>query len=250
MQWPGILPQDRNATLMARKSHTGSTKLKLKTGILKQRPDEDKINRAMHQRGYELWRAGLSPTEIQKRLHISRDTWSWILKVGSTHLPAYEDLVVDEVSKIRSSASEAALEISESSVHVLRDRMTNAGKANTLMSEILDRAQGEGGFKPGDTSALKALLPIANITTVAEAYARIYGASAAMRGLHPTVDHAKAEFISPLETVQGKTEENKALMPPEQQNQVVSDVSKMTDKQIRAYLETGKEPDPSEVVDS
>lgn len=236
---------------MARIIYKGHTKAKLRIGYLKQKPNEDKLNRAMHQRGYELWRAGLTPGEIQKRLHISRETWAWLLKEGSSDIPCYEDIVVDEVSRIRSSGGEAALEISEKSVHVLRDRMENAGLANGIMNGILTRLKDGAPFDELDAKALKALLPIANITSVAEAYARIYGASAAMRGLHPTVDHSKSEYISPLETVQGKVEENnKAIMPAEQQSQVATDVSNMSDEQLRAYLETGKEPDPSEVVNT
>ena len=226
----------------------GHTKNKLRTGCLKQKPSEDKLNRAMHQRGYELWRAGLTAGEIQKRLHISRETWAWILKEGSSHLPAYEDLVIEEVSKIRGAASEAALEISEKSVHVLRDRMVNAGKANGLITGILERLEDGSTFEELDAKALKALLPIANITSVAEAYARIYGASAAMRGLHPTVDHSKAEYISPLETVQGKAEEtNKAIMPVEQQSQVATDVSNWSEEQLAEFIDGNGEPDPSEV---
>ena len=234
---------------MARTVYKGHTKAKLRIGYLKQKPNEDKLNRAMHQRGYELWRSGLTPGEIQKRLHISRETWAWLLKEGSSDIPCYEDIVVDEVSRIRSSGSEAALEISEKSVHVLRERMSNADKANGIMGKILDRLKEGAPFDELDAKALKALLPIANITSVAEAYARIYGASAAMRGLHPTVDHAKSEFISPLETVQGKAEEsNKAIMPAEQQSQVATDVSLMSEEQLREYIKTGKEPTPAEVV--
>lgn len=232
---------------MARVTHKGTTKKKLGVGYLSQGPDEDKLNRAMHQRGYEYWRAGLSPIEIQKRLHISRDTWNWLLKVGSANLPCYEDIVISEVAKIRSSASEAAIEISESSVKVLRDRMANANKANEIMSKILDRLASGTPFDELDAKALKALLPIANITSVAEAYTRIYGASAAMRGLHPTVDHSKAQYISPLETVQGKAEDNRAIMPPEQQSQVVTDVSNWTKEQLAKFIDGEGEPDPSEV---
>ena len=232
---------------MARVTHKGTTKKKLRVGYLKQSADEDKLNRAMHQRGYEFWRAGLSPIEIQKRLHISRETWDWILKVGSTNLPSYEELVINEVAKIRSSASEAAIEISENSVKVLRDRMVNADKANGIMNTILTRLADGTRFDELDAKALKALLPIANITSVAEAYTRIYGASAAMRGLHPTVDHSKAEYISPLETVQGKTEDNKAIMPPEQQSQVVSDVANWSEEQLAEFIDGKGEPEPSEV---
>ncbi len=235
---------------MARKVSKGSTKNKAKTGYLKQKAAEEKLNRRMHQRGYEMWRAGLAPGEIQKRLHITRDTWDWLLKEGSSDLPSYEDLVIDEVQIIRNSASEAALELSHNSVKVLRDRMSNAGKANAIMGTILDRVASGSPFEELDAKALKALLPIANITSVAEAYARIYGTSAATRGLHPTVDHSKAEFVSPLESVQGKVEEDKTLIPPEQRDQVVSDVSGWTEEQLDQFIEGKGEPEPSEVQDT
>lgn len=225
----------------------GNAKLVL-TG-LEQSPNEDRMNRAMHQRGFQLWRADLSSNEIQKRLHISHHTWKWLLKDGCKQLPSYEGLLIEEVRTIRNSASEAALIVSSTAVEVLRDRMDNAGKANGLMSDILGRMK-NGAVEENDVKALKALLPIANITSVAEAYRQIYGASAAMRGLHPTVDHSKAEYRQPLEAVQGKTDEKKSLMPAEQRDQVVADVSNWTEEQLQEYIAGKGEPAPSEVANT
>ncbi len=200
----------------------------------------------MHKRGYELWRAGLNSTEIRKRLHISKSSWKWLLQVGTVHLPAYEDLLVEEVTLIRNSASKIAVELSASSVTVLRDRMASAGKANEIINGVLQRILETGGeLRETDPALLKALAPIANVTPVAEAYQKIYGGSAAVRGLYPTLDHAKSEYRPALEAVQGDTGAAvDAILPAEKRDEIVQDMGGWTDEEIEVFAKTGVEPAP------
>lgn len=213
---------------------------------LKQTENEAKVNLALHKRGYELWRAGLNSTEIRKRLHVSKTTWKWLLQTGSIHLPAYEDLMVEEVTLIRNSASKIAVELSHASVGVLRDRMSAAGKANKIINTVLDRVLETGGnLRETDPSLLKALAPIANVTSVAEAFQKIYGGSVAVRGLYPTLDHAKAEYKPALEAVQGGTASAvDAILPAEKRDEIVQDMGEWTEKEIEVFAKTGVEPAP------
>jgi len=216
---------------------------------MKQSKDEARMSLPLYQRGYELWRAGLSAAEIRNRLHISKTTWEWLLKEGNPPgVPSYEELLIDEVAVIRNSASQIAVELSVHSVKVLRDRMTNAGKANVVIARVLDRML-NGHIDELDTKVLKALLPISNATSVAEAFTRIYGSNAASRALYPTMDHAKAEYLSPLDAVQGGLGDAVSIMPAEQRDQIMSDMSSWTPEQVKAFAETGQEPTPSEVMD-
>lgn len=223
---------------------TPRTRVKL-TG-LRQTKDEKRVTPSMYQRGYELWRAGLSASEIRNRLGIAKATWNWLLKEGSSTAACYEDLLIDEVAAIRNSASQIAVELSTSSVTVLRDRMANAGKANAMMGLVLDRML-SGHIDEVDTKVLKALLPIANATSVAEAFTRIYGSNAAARGLYPTMDHAKADYAPPLEAIQGGEGDKISILPAEQRDQVMADMSNWTPEQVKEFAETGKEPTPAEV---
>lgn len=212
---------------------------------LVQTNNEAKVDGPLHQRGYELWRAGLNATEIRKRLHVSKSTWKWLLQAGSRRMPSYEDMLVDEVASIRNSASKIALELSESSVTVLRDRMTAAGKANTIINGVLDRAL-NGDMDAVDPSLLKALVPIANVTPVAEAFQKIYGGSVAMRGLHPTMDHAQSEYRPALEAVQGGAETDSSLLPAEKRDEIVQDMGGWSDEEIETFAKTGVEPAPGQ----
>lgn len=229
---------------MARNLNRFSTTRTISRSGLKQGPNEDKVNRLLHRRGWEWWRAGVKPSEIRKRLHISKSTWVWLQTIGSPELIAYDELIIDEVSKIRSSASELAIELSELSVGVLKDRMANAGKANAIMETVLTRIVANGGAGEGDAQLLKAVLPIANITTVAEAYAKIYGSSAAIKGLYPTVDHSKAEWVPALEAVQGGDDGDDSMLSAEKQAEIVQDMSEWTPEQVKHFAETGEEPPP------
>ncbi len=213
---------------------------------LKQTENEARVDHAMHQRGYELWRAGLNSTEIRKRIHVSKTTWKWLLQTGTVHLRAYEDLLVDEVTAIRNSASKIAVELSQTSVTVLRDRMSGAGLANTIINQTLQRILADGGaLREDDTALLKALAPIANVTPVAEAFQKIYGGSVALRGLYPTLDHAKAEYKPALEAVQGGTGAAvDAILPAEKRDEIVQDMGDWTEKEIEVFAKTGVEPAP------
>jgi len=212
---------------------------------LRQSKNEKQVTPSVYQRGYELWRAGLSAAEIRNRLYISKPTWEWLLKVGCSTAPAYEDLLIDEVAAIRNSASQIAVELSVSSVKVLRDRMGNAAKANLLINTVLDRMM-SGHIDEMDTKVLKALLPVANATSVADAFSRIYGASVAARALYPTMDHSKSVYVSPLDAIQGGEGDSITIMPAEQRDQVMADMSSWTPEQIERFATTGEEPSPSE----
>jgi hypothetical protein len=215
------------------------------TAGLIQTDNEAKVDTRLHQRGYQLWRAGLNATEIRKRLHVSKSTWKWLLQIGSPRLHAYEDLLIDEVASIRNSASKIAVELSETSVTVLRDRMTAAGKANQIINVVLDRVLSAGQMEEADPAMLKALAQIANVTPVAEAYQKIYGGSAALRGLYPTMDHAKAEYKPALEAVQGGDATNAdAILPAEKRDEIVQDMGGWTEEEIEVFAKTGVEPAP------
>jgi hypothetical protein len=213
---------------------------------LKQTANEAKVDRALHQRGYELWRAGLNSTEIRKRLHVSKNTWKWLLQQGSVHLRSYEDLLIDEVALIRNSASKTAVDLSQTSITVLADRMSAAGKANTIINGVLNRIMESGGqMIETDPALLKALAPIANVTPVAEAYQKIYGSNAAVRGLYPTLDHSKSEYRPPLEAIQGDSgSAADAILPAEKRDEIVTDMSSWTEEEIEIFAKTGVEPAP------
>lgn len=213
---------------------------------LKQTANEAKVDTRLHKRGYELWRAGLNSTEIRKRLHVSKTTWKWLLQIGSMQLHAYEDLLVEEVTLIRNSASKIAVDMSQKSVQVLSDRMTSAGTANEIINLVLRRILSDGGeLKETDPALLKALAPIANVTQVAEAFQKIYGGSAAVRGLYPTLDHAKSEYRPALEAVQGDTGAAvDAILPAEKRDEIVQDMGGWTEEEISIFAKTGVEPAP------
>ena len=227
----------KNAPHPGRQSHTVG---------LKQTENERRVDRVLHQRGYELWRAGLNSTEIRKRLHVSKSTWKWLLQIGSIHLRAYEDLMVEEVAIIRNSASKIAVDLSQQSVTVLRDRMAAAGKANEIINRVLERiAATDGNLRETDPALLKALAPIANVTPVAEAYQKIYGGSAAVRGLYPTLDHAKSEYRPALEAVQGGSGAAvDAILPAEKRDEIVQHMGGWTEQEIETFAKTGVEPAP------
>ena len=226
------------AVTQSRASHTEG---------LTQTANESRVDHALHQRGYELWRSGLNATEIRKRLHISKSTWKWLLQTGSCHLRAYEDLLVEEVTLIRSSATRTAIELSQSSVTVLSDRMKAAGKATQLINVTLNRImEHEGTMREEDPALLKALAPIANLGAVADAYQKIYGSNAAVRGLYPTLDHQKSEFRPALEAVQGGDgSAADGVLPAEKRDEIVQDMSNWTEEEIRIFAETGVEPAPT-----
>ena len=213
---------------------------------LKQTANEARVDTRLHKRGYELWRAGLNSTEIRKRLHVSKATWKWLLQGGSTQLRPYEDLLVEEVAIIRNSASRIAVELSQSSVTVLRDRMASAGTANEIINLTLKRILSDGGeLRETDPALLKALAPIANVTPVAEAFQKIYGGSAAVRGLYPTMDHSKSEYRPALEAVQGDTGAAvDAILPAEKRDEIVQDMGDWTEAEIATFAKTGVEPAP------
>jgi len=265
MQWRRVLPKDgvvvsKNKTKRvitvpptAAKRAAQIANLKkapagrpVHTRGLKQTENEAKVDTRLHKRGYELWRAGLNSTEIRKRLHVSKSTWKWLLQIGTPQLRAYEDLMVEEVAIIRNSASKIAVELSHSSVTVLRDRMASAGTANEIINITLQRILADGGeLRETDPALLKALAPIANVTPVAEAFQKIYGGSAAVRGLYPTMDHSKSEFRPALEAVQGDTgSAADAILPAEKRDEIVQDMGGWSDEEIATFAKTGVEPAP------
>lgn len=240
------------------------------------------ITLVIHQRGYELWRAGVHASKIRSQLGLTTTQWKWLMQVGDTELPAYEEMVIDEVAAIRSASRRAALEVATGSVDVLRRRMEIAGTANDIVAAIIrtvatsvnethevhrarmlpDELSMPGGHevlnganslaeeidnalrRPAILATLKELRHYCDLGQVADSFRAIYGDVPAARGLYPTRDGAARHEGDPLIALQGDTSERDRRFPPEVVHELIDDMRNWTDDQISAYAQGEDEPAP------
>lgn len=225
------------------------------------------IDHRLHQRGWELWRSGTQPAAIRKALKITTPQWRWLLEVGDEDaippMPSYQTMLVHEIATIRSSASEAAVDLAVDGVKVLRQRTRNAQLANDLIHGILEHTahqllamKADGDTDPnalismcmprGSTQEmLKILARFADMGTVAHAFRTIYGDVAAQRALYPVADAPKGGDGNPFNPGEGEGADRESFLPKEMVSEVVVEMSEWSDKQVKAFADGDDEPPPN-----
>ena len=231
------------------------------------------IDQRLHQRGYELWRAGVQPPEIRRTLKITMPQWTWLLEEGDPHsspsMPCYRSMLVEEVAAIRNAASEAAVNLATDGVEVLRQRMQNARSANELIHGILQQTAAalvgirlEPDKEPDKEpdaqmlvalamprkptqEMLKILASIANMGPAAHAYRTIYGDHAAQRALYPLQDAPKRVDGAPLQPIEGEAATREQFLPSDMLDEVIGNLMSWDESEIDAFAEGGEEPPPN-----
>lgn len=222
------------------------------------------INVAIHKRGFDLWRSGLQPKRCRTELGLTSAQWRWLVSEGSSDLPSYESMLIEEVATLRTEAREAAKQVSTEGVEALKLRVQNARAANaysqlilrSAVEEFQEKAQSGQPFVIEEVlpskhalETLKVLAKLGELGPSADAFKRIYGDVAAHKALYPERDNPRSETASgePLHALQGEQAERDDFMNDETMIQVVDELRGLTPEQLRQFVEGGDEPmaDPS-----
>lgn len=238
----------------------------------------NEITAAIHQRGYELLRAGLQEKHCRTELGLTAIQWRWLKNTGNEDFPSYESMVIREVAAIRTEARNGAMMMSKEGIEAIRLKVENARAANAINQGILREmaanimdvhslrkqrgASRERGV-PATIDEINAVIPtletcmpskkilecmkvltkIGELNTTAEAFMRIYGDVPMNKALYPERDRPKPEDEAgqPLVVLQGDEAERAAFLEPDAMNEIVDGLRDMTEEQLRKFADGGDE---------
>lgn len=216
------------------------------------------ITAAIHQRGYELKRAGVQDITCRQELGMTVAQWNWLKHEGNTIFRSYDKLMMDEVRQLRTKSREGALALATGGVDAINLAVENSRAANAIQQGILRHMAadicsiGEPNGKrdveacmptPHVLNTMKVLQRIGDLTPAADAFMKIFGDVALHKGLYPERDAPSTHEQSgePLLALQGDDAEREAFISEDGMTEVVDGLREMSPEELRAFAEGGDE---------
>lgn len=212
------------------------------------------ITPRIHQRGYELWRVGLQEKRCRQELGMTVSQWLWLKTVGGHGMPSYEEMLIEDVRQIQTSAREAATAIGVKGAGTIGESLNNASDANYIIAGILGRTKEQLsvlGNEPNiddclpskiEREMLKICAKLSDLRPIAEAFRTIYGDTPQAKVLFPTgTANAHGEIADPLVALQGKEAERENFISEDAMSDVVDGLGEMTPEELASFANGGHE---------